>query len=538
MAGLAAIFGSGAMTNSIREIEGMDVIFIIGSNTKETHPVIANRMIKAYRKGAKIIVADPRAVPMVKFAEVFLKMRPGTDIALLNSIAHVIVSEGLQNNDFIKEKTEGYDAWKNSLQGYTPKKAAQITGVPEDDIVRAARLYGKSRRAGMFYTMGITQHICGTDNVKAIANLATLTGNIGREFTGVNPLRGQNNVQGASDAACLPNVYPGYQRVDDPVVREKFEAAWGVELSSKPGLTATEMIESALEGRLKAMYIMGENPVITDPNMHHTVNALKSLEFLVVQDIFMTETAALADVILPAACSFEKDGTFTNTERRVQRVRKVVNPPGRARDDLAIISRMSRAMRFPLEYDSPEKVLEEFGRLWPALAGVTYDRIKSNGLSWPCPTKDHPGTEFLYKDGFSKGKVPFLEVHFAPPAEVTSAEYPFVLTTGRNLYQYHSGSMTRRVGPIEKHAGEAYVELNPADGQRLGVHTGEIIGVRSRRGIVNIKARLSRRVSEGTVFIPMHYREAAANLITNDALDPTVKIPELKVCAVAIDVVK
>ncbi len=538
MAGLAAIFGSGAMTNSIREIEGMDVIFIIGSNTKETHPVIANRMIKAYRKGAKIIVADPRTVPMVKFAEVFLKMRPGTDIALLNSIAHVIVREGLQNDDFIREKTEGYDAWKNSLQDYTPKKAAQITGIPEDDIVRAARLYGKSRRAGIFYTMGITQHICGTDNVKAIANLATLTGNIGREFTGVNPLRGQNNVQGASDAACLPNVYPGYQRVDDPVVREKFEAAWGVELSPKPGLTATEMIDSALEGRLKAMYIMGENPVITDPNMHHTIKALKSLEFLVVQDIFMTETAALADVILPATCSFEKEGTFTNTERRVQRVRKVVDPPGRARDDLAIISRMSRAMRFPLEYDSSEKVLEEFGRLWPALGGITYERIKRNGLAWPCPTKDHPGTEFLYKDGFPKGKVPFLAVHFAPPAEVTSTEYPFVLTTGRNLYQYHSGSMTRRVGPIEKHAGEAYVELNPADGQRLGVRTGEIIGVRSRRGIVNIRARLSRRVSEGTIFIPMHYREAAANLITNDALDPTVKIPELKVCAVAIDVVK
>jgi formate dehydrogenase alpha subunit len=536
VAGLAAIFGSGAMTNSIREIEGMEVIFIIGSNTKESHPVIANRMIKAYRKGAKIIVADPRSVPMVKFAEVFLQMKPGTDIALLNGIAHIITSEGLQNDEFIHEKTDGYEIWKQSLQDFTPDNVARITGIPKDDIIRAARIYGGSRKAGIFYTMGITQHICGTDNVRAIANLASLTGNIGRECTGVNPLRGQNNVQGASDAACLPNVYPGYQRVDDPAIRQKFEAAWGVELSPKPGLTATEMINAALEGKLKAMYIMGENPVITDPNMHHTIKALNSLDFLVVQDIFMTETAALADVILPATCSFEKDGTFTNTERKVQRVRKAVDPPGRARNDLSIISRISRAMRYPLEYDAPEKVLEEFGRLWPALGGVSYDRITTHGLAWPCPTKEHPGTEYLYKDGFSKGKVPFIVVPFNPPAEVTNGEYPFILTTGRNLYQYHSGSMTRRVQEIEKHAGEAYVELNPADADKLGVRQGDVIRIRSRRGKIDIKARISRRVAEGIVFIPMHYREAAANVITNDAVDPDVKIPELKVCAVAIEV--
>jgi len=535
VAGLAAIFGSGAMTNSIREIEGMEVIFIIGSNTKETHPVIANRMIKAYRKGAKIIVADPRSVPMVKFSEVFLKMRPGSDIALLNGIANIIVSEGLQNDDFIRDKTDGFEAWKQSIRDFTPEKTEQITGVPKNDIIRAARLYGKSRRAGIFYTMGITQHACGTDNVRAIANLATLTGNIGREFTGVNPLRGQNNVQGASDAACLPNVYPGYQRIDDPAIRQKFEQAWGVELSPRPGLTATEMINAAADGKLKALYIMGENPVITDPNMHHTIKALKALEFLVVQDIFMTETAAMADVILPATCAFEKDGTFTNTERRVQRVRKVVEPPSRARNDMAIISRMARAMRYPLEYDSPEKVLEEFGRLWPAMGGITYDRINDTGIAWPCPTKDHPGTEYLYKDGFPKGRVPFIQVPYNPPSEVTSAEYPFVLTTGRNLFQYHSGSMTRRVGPIEQHAGEAYVELNPADAGNLDVRTGDTIKVSSRRGSIEIKVRTTRRVSQGTVFIPMHYREAAANVITNDALDPVVKIPELKVCAVKIE---
>ncbi len=536
MAGLAAIFGSGAMTNSIQEIEDMEVIFIIGSNTKESHPVIANRMIKAYRKGAKIIVADPREVPMVKFSETFLRMRPGTDIALLNGIANVILSEGLQNDDFIREKTEGFEKWKETLRDFEPGRVEQITGVPKEDIIKAARLYGRSRKAGLFYTMGITQHTCGTNNVRAVANLATLTGNIGRPSTGVNPLRGQNNVQGASDAACLPNVYPGYQKVDDPAVQKKFEEAWGVELSPKPGMTATEMMNAALDGSLKALYIMGENPVITDPNMHHTIKALNSLEFLVVQDIFMTETASMADVIFPATCSFEKDGTFTNTDRRVQRVRKVVEPPPRARNDLAIISRMSRAMRYPMEYESPEKVLQEYSRLWPAMGGITYDRIETSGLAWPCPTRDHPGTPYLYKDGFAK-KVPFVTVPFHPPAEVTNEEYPFILTTGRNLFQYHSGSMTRRVQQIEQTAGEAYVELNPADAKRLGVADKDIVRVRSRRGKVRIKARITKRVSEGTVFIPMHYREAAANVITNDALDPVVKIPEFKVCAVSVEAV-
>jgi formate dehydrogenase alpha subunit len=538
VAGLAAIYGSGAMTNSIREIEGMEVIFIIGSNTKETHPVIANRMIKAYRKGAKIIVADPRQVPLVKFAELHLKLRPGTDIALLNGIAQVIVSEGLQNDDFIRSKTEGFEQWKQSLTEFTPEKVERTTGVPKDLIIKAARLYGKSRRAGLFYTMGITQHACGTDNVKAVANLATLTGNIGREFTGVNPLRGQNNVQGASDAACLPNVYPGYQKVDVPEIRQKFEQAWGVALSPKAGLTATEMMDAAVSKKLKALYIMGENPIITDPNMHHTIKALDSLDFLVVQDIFMTETAQLADVVLPATCSFEKDGTFSNTERKVQRVRKAVDPPGLVRDDLAIIAALSGALGYPMENLTPEKVLEEFGRLWPALGGITYDRIEKNGLAWPCPTRDHPGTEYLYKDGFTRGKVPFTAVSYCPPMEVADSQYPFVLTTGRNLFQYHSGSMTRRVEAIESHAGEAYIEINPVDSGKLGIQNSDTIKVSSKRGSVELKARITRRIPQGVVFIPMHYREAAANVITNDALDPVVKIPEFKVCAVKIEAVK
>ena len=522
------------MTNSIREIEGMDVLFIIGSNTKESHPVIANRMIKAYRRGARIIVADPRKVPMVKFADLFLRMRPGTDIALLNGIANVIVAEGLQNDDFIREKTAGFEEWKKTLEQFSPERVEQITGVPKEDIIKAARLYGGSRKAGIFYTMGITQHTCGTDNVRAIANLAVLTGNIGREYTGINPLRGQNNVQGSSDAACMPNVLPGYQRVDLPEIRQKFEAAWGVTIPPKPGLTATEMMDAAVEGRIKAMYIMGENPIITDPNMHHTTKALEGLDFLVVQDIFMTETAKLADVVLPAACSFEKNGTFTNTERRVQRVRKAVNPPGEARDDLSVIMEISRRLGYHMEYRSPEKVLEEYRQLWPAMGGITYGRLEGKGIQWPCPTPEHPGTEYLYKDGFPKGKVNFTPVSYNPPAELADKEFPFVLTTGRNLFQYHSGSMTRQVKAIEDHAGEPYVEISPEDGHTLGVSDGDVIRVISRRGEILIKARITRRVSAGTVFVPMHYREAAANALTNDALDPDVKIPEFKVCAVRL----
>lgn len=533
MAGLAKIFGSGAMTNSIWEIEGMEVLFIIGSNTKETHPVIANRMIKARRKGAKIIIADPRKIPMVKFADIHLQIRPGSDIALISSMANVILSEGLQNKEFIQEKTEGFEQWKASIETFTPDYAEKITGVPKEDIIRAARMYGSSRKAGVFYTMGITQHACGTDNVTALANLVSLTGNIGREFTGINPLRGQNNVQGASDAACLPNVYPGYQNVVDPDIRNKFEKAWGGPLSPKAGLTSTVMMNEASAGRLKALYIMGENPIITDPNMHHTVKALERLEFLVVQDIFLTDTAKLAEVVLPAACSFEKNGTFTNTERRVQRIRKAVNPPGEAKEDLLIIAAISKRLGLDMEH-SAEKIFEEYSQLWPAMAGISYARIQKHGLCWPCPAADHPGTPYLYKDGFPKGKVPFIPVSYQPPAEVCDTEYPFVLTTGRNLFQYHSGSMTRRVEPIETHAGEPYVEINPFDSKNLGISSGDMIKVRSRRGEIAIKARITPRVSEGTVFIPMHYREAAANLLTNDALDPQVKIPELKVCAVTI----
>jgi formate dehydrogenase major subunit/formate dehydrogenase alpha subunit len=524
------------MTNSIREIEGLEVIFAIGTNTKETHPVIANKMLKALRSGAKLIVADPRRVPLARFAEVFLRLRPGTDIALLNGMAHVILKEACCNMAFIEERTEGFEKWQESVELFTPEYASKITGVAKEDIIKAARLYSGSMKAGIFYTMGITQHTHGTANVNAIANLALLTGNIGREYCGINPLRGQNNVQGACDAGCLPNVYPGYQRVDLPEVKRKFEEAWLPPrgLSDREGLKSTEMVPFAAEGKLKALYVMGENPVLSDPNINHTKKSLASLEFLVVQDIFMTETAELADVVLPSTCFAEKEGTFINTERKVQLVRKAVGPPGEAREDMRLICELSGRMGYPMRYASAEEVVEELGAVWPAVAGISYGRLQRQGIQWPCPTKDHPGTEYLYKGGFPRGKVHFTPTYYSPPAEVTDEEYPFVLSTGRNLFQYHTGSMTRRVSPIEAHAGRPYVEINELDAKRHDIRDGDVVVVTSRRGELEIEARTGVRTSEGTAFIPMHYREAAANLLTNDASDPYAKTPEFKVCAVKI----
>lgn len=527
------------MTNSIREIEGNEVIFIIGSNTKETHPVIANMMIKAHRKGAKIIVADPRKVAMCKFAYVWLRQRPGTDIALLNSMAHVILKEGLYNYDFINEHTKGFDEWKKSLEDFTPEIGEKLTGVPKDDIIKAAITYGRSRKAAIYYTMGITQHSHGTANVNAIANLALLTGNIGREFTGINPLRGQNNVQGACDAGCLPNVYPGYQWVDVPDIQKKFESAWAVPLSPKIGLTAPEITEKAIEGKIKAVYVMGENPVLGDPNMGHTMEGFKKLDFLMVQDIFLTETGKLAHVVLPAACFAEKDGTFINTERRVQRVRKALRPPGEAREDSWIISELSRRMGYAMNFNSMEEVFEELGSLWPALEGITYSRMRKQGIQWPCPTKNHPGTEFLYKGGFPRGRVSFTPVSFEPPVEKADKEYPFILNTGRNLFHYHFSSMTGRVKPIKKHAGDAYIEMNTDDASRLKIKDNDSVMVSSRRGNIILKARVTERVNQGEVFIPMHYAEAAVNILTNEkALDNYAKTPEFKVTAIRIEPVK
>jgi formate dehydrogenase alpha subunit len=535
VAGLATVFGSGAMTNSIPEIENNDVIFVIGSNTTETHPIVGLRMKKAVRKGAKIIVADPRKINLVRFASVWLQQKPGTDVVLLNAMMHVLLKEKLTDREFIQEWTEGFDAFKKGLEEFTPQRAEKITGVPKEDIIRAALLYGRAERPAIYYTMGITQHAHGTQNVFAVANLALMTGNLGKESTGVNPLRGQNNVQGATDMGCIPNQYPGYQRVDFNSIKEKFEAAWGVKLSDRPGLTATEMTIAAQAGSLKALYIMGENPIMSDPDIRHTKKALKNLDFMVVQDIFMTETAELADVVLPASCFAEKDGTFTNTERRMQRVRKAVTPPGDAREDSAIIMELSKRMGYDMKYNFIEEVLQEIGGVWPAVAGITYGRLEPSGLQWPCPTLDHPGTPYLFKGGFPRGRATFTPVKYNPSKELPDREYPFLLSTGRQLFQYHTGSMTRRVRELHAISPEPYVEMNPLDAKQLKIYNGDMLKITSRRGSIHVKALVSDRPVKGMVFIPFHYKEAAANVLTNTELDPICKIPELKVCAVAVE---
>ncbi|PKL51438.1 MAG: formate dehydrogenase subunit alpha [Nitrospira bacterium HGW-Nitrospira-1] len=535
VAGLATVFGSGAMTNSIPEIENNDVIFVIGSNTTETLPIVGLRIKKAVQNGAKLIIADPRKINLVRFSSIRMQHKPGTDVALLNGIMHVILKEKLTDNHFINEWTEGFDAFKKSIEDFTPEKAEKITGVPKKDIIAAARLYGRAEKAAIYYTMGITQHSHGTQNVFSVANLALMTGNLGREGTGVNPLRGQNNVQGACDVGCLPNQYPGYQKVDLKAIKDKFEAAWGVQLSDKSGITATEMTLAAGEGKLKALYIMGENPVISDPDVNHTVKALKNLDFLVVQDIFMTETAELADVVLPAACFAEKEGTFTNTERRLQRVRKAVTPPGNAKEDSAIIIELSRHMGFEMNYNFIEEVFQEVGRLWPAVAGITYNRIKSSGLQWPCPTLNHPGTPYLFKGGFPRGKAAFTAVQYTASKELPDKEYPFILSTGRQLFHYHTGSMTRKVPELNKVAPGPYIEINPDDAKKFKIQNGSLLKVSSKRGSITLKALISGRPLKGMVFIPFHYKEAAANILTNPQLDPICKIPEFKVCAVRIE---
>lgn len=519
------------------EIENNDVLFVIGSNTKESHPIIALRMIKAKRKGAKIIIADPRRVPMVRFADIWMQHTPGTDVALLNGMMHVIVKEDLMKKDFIASMTEGFDEeFRKNLEEYTPENASRITGVPKEKIIEAARLYAGSERAGIYYTMGITQHAHGTENVFSVANLALMTGNLGKESAGVNPLRGQNNVQGSTDMGCVPNMYPGYQRVTIPAIRQKFEALWKASLSDKEGLTAPDMLSAAEKGALKAMYIMGENPVVSDPNMAHTIRALKALDFLVVQDIFMTETAELAHVVLPGSSFAEKVGTFTNTERRVQRVRRAVDSPGIAMKDSLIIMELSKKMGYEMSYPHTVEIFREIGQAWPALAGMSYARLEDGGLQWPCPTPDHPGTQYLFKGGFPRGKGRFTPVKYKMSVEQPDREYPFILTTGRQLFQYHTGGMTRRVKPIDAVSPESYVEINPEDARTLAIEGGSRVKVTSRRGSIIVKAVVTKRPARGVVFIPFHFKEAAANALTSStALDPVAKIPAFKVSSVRIE---
>jgi len=548
--GLVTVLGSGAMSNDIAGIADIDAMLVIGSNTTETHPVIGLRMRQAAKNhGTKIIVADPRRIRLTDHACLWLSQKPGTDGALINAICHVILRENLADKDFIANRTENFDAFAESVAECTPEWAERITGVGAADIEEAARIYGSAERAAIFYTMGITQHTSGTDNVKALANLALMTGNFGKPSAGLNPLRGQNNVQGASDMACAPTVFPGYQRVDDDAVRKRFEELWNCTLSGKPGLTATEMSRSMVDGSIEAMWVMGENPVMSDPNMCHAREAFSKVNFLVVQDIFLTETAELADVVLPAAAYAEKEGTFTNTERRVQRVRQALLPPKGACNDLAIVRAISERMNPDREGTWPddfhpgsdrmdvaevEEVFNEIAKAWPAVAGINYKRLEGNGIQWPCSAEDHPGTPVLFEAGFPRGLATFTPITWRDADELPDDEYPLILTTGRVLYQYHTGTMTRRSQVLESADRGPVIEMNPDDAARLQIKDGELVNVSSRRGTITLPVLATDRISQGVTFIPFHYKEAAANLLTNDACDPECKIPEAKVCAVKV----
>ena len=538
VAGLARAFGSGAMTNSIEDFDITDCIFVIGSNTTECHPIIGSTIKRAAtQRGAKLIVADPRAIELTEFADLHMQHKGGTDVALINAMMHVILAEGLEDKTFIAERTEDFELLAKAVEPYTPELGEKISGVPADDIRKAARMYAQAETASIVYSMGITQHTTGTDNVMSLANLAMLTGNIGRPGTGVNPLRGQNNVQGACDLGALPNVYPGYQKVDDPEVQAKFEAAWSVAdgLDPKPGLTLVEMINAAAEGELKAIYIMGENPMLSDPDINHVEEALKNLDFLVVQDIFLTETAQLADVVLPAASFAEKNGTFTNTERRILRVHKALDSPGQARIDWKIICDLARRMGYRMSYDNVAQIEDEIASLTPIYGGITYDRLEKGALQWPCPDRDHPGTPYLHKGRFSRGLGKFHAVEFIPPMELPDDEYPFVLSTGRILQHFHTGTMSRRSAVLDELVSVGVVEIHPTDAEKLGAVEGDKLRISSRRGQIEIAAHLAERVAPGTVFLAFHYREAPANRLTIAALDPVARIPEFKVCAVKIE---
>jgi formate dehydrogenase alpha subunit len=542
--GLQLAIGSAAMSNSIAEMEDLDTFIVTGSNTTETHPVIANFLKRAVREnGAKLIVVDPRHIGMVDFSTLWMRQNPGTDVAVFQAMAHVVVQEGLYDEEFIAERTEGFSDYVESLESFTPEWAEEVSGVPAESIREAASLYAKANRAAIYWGMGISQSTHGTDNTLTLANLALMCGHVGKAGTGLNPLRGQNNVQGCSDSGGLPNVYTAYQNVGNPDVKEKFEREWGVPLNTEPGLTATEMVDGALTGAVRAMFIMGENPMMSEPNLEHARHALEELEFVVCQDIFINETGEMADVILPATSFAEKDGTFTNSDRRVQRCRQAVDPVGESRPDWAIVSDLGRRVMQRLglslaagfDYEHPEEIWEEMRRVTPEFYGITYERIdREGGVHWPCPALDHPGTPFLFADEFPRGRGKFWSVDYGTRSELPDEEYPFNLSTGRVLYHWHGSTLTGN-SAIEQAFPEAICEIHPDDAQELGLETGDWVKVSSRRGSIALRTLVTGRSPRGTIFIPFHFAEAAANALTLDRVDERAKIPDYKNTAVKIE---
>jgi len=535
--GLVQSLGSGAMTNSIGEIPDANCIFAIGTNTTTAHPVIAYDIKEAIRRGGKLIVANPREIDLCEYADIFLQHAPGTDVALLMGMMRVILDENLHDRAFIEKRCEGFDAFKKSLYAFDLPSVETITGVPADLIREAAVTYATFKPGMLLYAMGITQHTHGTDNVLATSNLALLTGNVGRPSSGVNPLRGQNNVQGACDMGALPNVYPGYQNVAVPAIKKKFEEAWNCALSNRPGITHVEIFDAVLDGKIKALYQVGENPALSEANSQHVIDAVQKLDFFVVQDIFLTETAQYADVVLPAASYAEKDGTFTNTERRIQRVRKAINPVGQSRPDWKITCEIAKRMgKIGFDFSNSSEIMAEIAALTPSYGGITYERLEKQGLQWPCTTEDSEGTPYLHAEFFARpgGKGKFLPLTYKPPAELPDETYPLILTTERSLFHFHTSTMTRK-GGLEILLSHEDVLMNPEDARVLKLKDGELVNVVSRRGTVQAPVKISESSPKGVISMTFHFAESPTNRITNSALDPVAKIPETKVCAVKVE---
>ncbi len=531
--------GGASMTNPLADIPKTDLFLVVGSNTTETHPVIAAMIKKRVRQGARLIVVDPRYTGMAEVAYLWLRVWPGTDVFLFNAMARYILEEGLWDRAYVAERTEGFEAWRESLAPFTLEAAQEVTGVPKEKIAEAARLYATTPRAGAYWAMGVTQHTKGVATAQALVNLALLTGKVGREGAGLNPLRGQNNVQGAGDMGGLPDVLPGYTRVDSEG-RKAFEAAWGVGLNPRPGLRMTEVFEAIPE--VRAIYLIGEDPVTSEPYQDHTKAKLRALPFLVLQDILENETTPFADVILPAASFLEKDGTFTNTERRVQRVRALLPPPGEARPDWWITQELGRRLAQALDrpwriYPGPEAIWEEIRQVLPGMmGGISYERLEEEGVLWPCPEEEKEGVGILFQDRFNtpSGRARFFPAPYTPPAEPPDRDYPLLLSTGRVLYHWHGGTLSRN-SRLEAAYPELKVEIHPEDAQRLGLADGERVWVVSRRGRILAQAWVTERTPQGVVYAPFHFAEAPANRLTLDALDPLSRIPEYKVSAVRLE---
>lgn len=538
MASLAISFGSGAMTNSIADINKSDVIMVIGSNPDTGHPTIGLRVHQAVDNGAKLIVADPRGTDLARKADLWLSHQPGTDVALLNGLCHIIIEEDLYDHKFVEERTENFEELQIVTAKYTPAYVAEITGVPEDQLREVARLYASpGKKSAIYYGMGLAHYAAGTDNVKSIANLAMLCGKLGVAGGGVNPLRGQNNVQGACDMGALFNTLPGYAGLTTEEVFARYEEMWGVTLPRRPGKAATEVWDNILDGNIRGLYVFGEDPVLADPNAGHAVQAIEKADFMVVQDIFLTDTAKMADVVLPAACFAEKDGTFTCSERRIQRVRKAVDAPGEARPDWKIFCDLAQKMGYQMRYEKPQEIFEEISSLLPQYGGISYERVEEEGLQWPCPDKDHPGTPVLHVGKFTRGRGLFIPEEYTGPKELPDDEYPMILTTGRELAQYNFGSMTRKTAAIEELCPEGFAEINPEDAKRMAIEDKTWLKLTSRRGEVRIRAKITSRSQVGTIFVPYHFAEAPINMLTLNNLDRLSRSPEYKVCSIKVEII-